>query len=142
MRYEGQTTERLSRLMSKIKSTNTMPENMFGKLLWTNGFRYRKHQSKLPGKPDFSLAKYRIAIFVDGEFWHGFNWEARKKQMKSNLEYWIPKIEGNIERDKKVNALLGNCGWKVVRCWESEVKKKPQECLKKVIDLTKENSND
>lgn len=137
MRYKGQTTQRLSRLMSKIRSTDTTPEKILGKLLWAKGIRYRKHWKGLPGKPDFCITRCKIAIFVDGEFWHGFDWENRKMRLKSNRDYWIPKIEANIERDKKTDLLLQESGWHVVRYWGAEVEKKSDDCVAKILELVK-----
>ena len=135
MPYEFKTTDNRSHLMRKIRSVNTKPELLFRKLLWANGIRYRKNNVNLPGKPDISINKYRVAIFVDGEFWHGFDWDNKINKIKANRDYWIPKIERNIERDKNNKQLLENDGWTVLRFWESEIKKKPAECLEKVLAL-------
>lgn len=135
MPFEFETTKQRSELMQKIRCVDTKPEMVFRKLLWANGIRYRKNNRKLPGTPDISISKLRIAIFIDGEFWHGFNWEDKKNKIKANRAYWIPKIEGNIERDKKNVHLLENDGWKVLRFWESEIRKTPTECVEKVTSL-------
>ena len=74
--------------MKKIKSTDTTPEIVFRKLLWKNGIRYRKNITKFPGKPDIVMKKHKVVIFIDGEFWHGFDWENKKKKIKSNRDYW------------------------------------------------------
>jgi len=109
--------------MKKIKSTGTSPEISLGKEIWKRGYRYRKHYKKIPGKPDFVFVKGRVAVFIDGEFWHGFNWEEKKQKIKSNRDYWLPKIERNIKRDKENNKSLKKMGWVVIRFWEKEVKK-------------------
>lgn len=140
MPYEFKTTEERSRLMQKIRSINTKPEILFRRLLWARGIRYRKNNINLPGKPDISISKYKVAIFIDGEFWHGFNWEEKKKKIKANRDYWVPKIERNIERDRNNNLLLENDGWTVLRFWESEIKKNTEECLERVLALI--NSRD
>jgi len=140
MPYEFKTTEERSRLMQKIRSVNTKPEILFRRLLWARGIRYRKNNINLPGKPDISISKYKVAIFIDGEFWHGFNWEEKKKKIKANRDYWVPKIERNIERDRNNNLLLENDGWTILRFWESEIKKNTEECLERVLALT--NSRD
>lgn len=140
MPYEFKTTEERSRLMQKIRSINTKPEILFRRLLWARGIRYRKNNINLPGKPDISISKYKVAIFIDGEFWHGFNWEEKKKKIKANRDYWVPKIERNIERDRNNNLLLENDGWTILRFWESEIKKNTEECLERVLALT--NSRD
>lgn len=123
--------------MRQIKSKNTGPEVFFRKLLWSKGIRYRKYDNSLPGKPDLSIPRHKIAVFIDGEFWHGRDWEIKKNRLKSNREYWIPKIEANIERDKRMNALLQDAGWQVVRFWESQVKNRPEECIEKITTLMK-----
>ena len=135
MPYKFNTTEERSCLMQKIRSINTKPEVLFRKLLWTNSIRYRKNNNNLPGKPDVSISKRKIAIFIDGEFWHGFDWENKKQKIKANRDYWIPKIERNIERDKHNRLLLENNGWTVLRFWESEIKKNPMKCLERVLAL-------
>src|ERR1700756_5196002 len=103
-RFEGKngfyTSLERSILMSKIKGKNTSPELMLRKVLWNSGLRYRLHNKKLPGNPDISMKKYKIAIFIDGEFWHGYNWEEKKTKIKTNRDFWIPKIERNMQRDK------------------------------------------
>ena len=121
--------------MKKIRSIDTNPEANFRKLLWAEGVRYRKNNRKLPGKPDISIKRQRIAVFIDGEFWHGYDWENKKQKIKANRDYWIPKIEKNIERDSKNKILLEADGWTVVRFWESEIKKRPTECVKEVLAL-------
>lgn len=133
MAYEFDTTEQRSKIMQKIRSTETTPEIMFRKLLWAQGVRYRKNNKKLPGKPDISISRCKVAIFIDGEFWHGYNWEEKKKKIKANRDYWIPKIERNIARDKKYNRQLRRQGWSVLRFWGSGVKKHPEKCLRKVM---------
>lgn len=91
------TTKQRSELMSKIKSKNTKPEIKVRKALWALGFRYRKNVKELPGSPDIVFAKQRLVIFIDGEFWHGFNWESKKSKLVANRGFWIPKIERNIQ---------------------------------------------
>jgi DNA mismatch endonuclease (patch repair protein) len=85
------------------------------------------------GKPDIVLKKYRTTIFIDGEFWHGQYWEERKQKIKTNKEFWIPKIERNIQRDQEVNAALKDMGYTVFRFWEKEIKNELDSCLKIVI---------
>ncbi|MFT7066913.1 MAG: DNA mismatch endonuclease (patch repair protein), partial [Sediminicola sp.] len=88
---------------------------------------------KLIGKPDIVLNKYKTVVFIDGEFWHGYNWEERKHKIKTNREFWIPKIERNLQRDREVNAALETLGFRVFRFWEQEIKKELDSCLKLVI---------
>lgn len=119
--------------MGKIKSQNTKPELKLKKALWHLGYRYRKNLKKLPGSPDIVYSKNKLAIFVDGEFWHGYNWSEKKTKIKTNREFWIPKIERNIQRDKQNNQLLIDSGWHVIRFWENELNKDFDECVNKVI---------
>ncbi|WP_343486968.1 very short patch repair endonuclease [Allomuricauda sp. d1] len=127
------TTPQRSKIMSKIRGKNTKPELAFRKALWAAGYRYRIDYKKLIGKPDILLKKYKTAIFIDGEFWHGHNWSVRKHKIKSNREFWIPKIERNMQRDREVNKGLSELGYTVFRFWESEVKKNLDGCLEQVL---------
>lgn len=129
------TTDERSRLMRAIKGRNTKPEIALRKALWNFGLRYRINVTSLPGKPDIVIGKHKIIIFIDGEFWHGYKWVEKKERIKANRSYWIPKIERNMERDIKNNALLNGLGWKVIRFWEHEVKRNIEECLRKVAAL-------
>ncbi|MDD4190795.1 MAG: very short patch repair endonuclease [Mangrovibacterium sp.] len=126
------TTKQRSELMAKIKSQNTKPELKLRKALWNLGFRYRKNLRKLPGSPDIVCTKYKLVIFVDGEFWHGYNWSEKKTKIKTNRDFWIPKIERNIQRDLQNNQLLTDAGWYVIRFWEHELKKDFAGCVNRV----------
>lgn len=92
---------------------------------------------RLPGSPDIAITKYKIAVFVDGEFWHGQDWENRKQRLKRNREYWIEKIEENIARDKKNDQKLRENGWIPIHFWEKEVLKETELCVDLVLDLIK-----
>ncbi len=127
------TTPERSKMMAKIRGKNTKPELLFRKALWAAGYRYRIDYKKLIGKPDIVLKKYKTVIFIDGEFWHGYNWEERKEKIKTNREFWIPKIERNLQRDREVNIALETKGYKVFRFWEKEIKKELDKCLDRVI---------
>ena len=128
------TTKERSKLMGKIKSKDTKPEIMFRKALWAKGYHYRKNAKKLPGKPDVVLNKSKLAVFIDGEFWHGYNWEEKKKTIKSNRAFLIPKIERNMQRDKEVEIELIKLGFTVFRFWEQQIKKELETCLSEVIE--------
>ncbi len=128
------TTKERSKLMGKIKAKDTKPEIMFRKALWAKGYRYRKNVKKLPGKPDVVLNKSKLVIFIDGEFWHGYNWEEKKKTIKSNRAFWIPKIERNMQRDKEVEIELVKLGFTVFRFWEQQIKKQLETCINEVIE--------
>lgn len=126
--------------MSAVKGVDTAPELSLRKALWAKGYRYRLHVKKLPGKPDIVFVSAKVAVFVDGDYWHGVQWKRRgfkslEDQMEniSNRDYWIKKIKGNMERDKKNSAALRKRGWKVVRIWESDVKKRSIWAVEKII---------
>ncbi|MFB9055392.1 very short patch repair endonuclease [Mariniflexile ostreae] len=127
------TTKKRSKIMGRIKSKNTKPELLFRKALWAKGIRYRIHSEKLPGKPDISIKKHKLAIFIDGEFWHGYHWDERKLQLKSNRDFWTPKIERNMQRDREINLELATLGYTVFRFWEHEIKKELKTCLNDVM---------
>ena len=127
------TTPERSKIMSKIRGKNTKPELAFRKALYAAGYRYRIDYKKLIGKPDILLKKYKTAIFIDGEYWHGHNWQERKPKVKANREFWIAKIERNMQRDREVNSELERLGYTVFRFWETEIKKELDSCLQKVI---------
>lgn len=123
---DNHTKEIRSMNMSHIRSTDSKPEEVVRKYLFSQGFRYRKNDKRLPGKPDIVLPKYKTVIFVNGCFWHKhdcprFVWPA------SNQEYWIPKILRNVERDKENYTTLENKGWRVLVVWECELKKKVRD---------------
>lgn len=127
------TKEQRSKIMSRIKSVNTSLEINFKKLLSKNKIKgFRKHP-KMLGNPDFASAKKRIVIFIDGDFWHGYNWEKLGKIPPK--KYWQKKIEKNIERDKKYTKQLKKEGWRVLRFWEHDIKKNPARCLSKINKL-------
>lgn len=121
-----------SRIMRAIKSENTKVEVLLRKALWRRGYRYRKNDKAIYGTPDISFRKYRIAVFVDGEFFHGYNWEEKKLKLKDNREYWIAKIERNMDRDIRVNDFLKMKGWRVIRFWDRDIKKNLWNCIKAV----------
>ena len=127
------TTTKRSEMMSKIRSKNTKPENKLRKALWGMGIRYRINVKSLPGSPDLVIKKYRLAVFVDGEFWHGYNWKEKKQAIKRNRAFWIPKIERNILRDKQNNEKLRNQGYTVFRFWEQEIKKEFGACINQIL---------
>jgi len=137
-KYGFQTSKKRSQLMSKIGSIDTTPEIILRKSLWKHGIRYRLYDKSLPGKPDIVIKKYKLAIFVDGEFWHGYNWEEKKNKIKANREYWIPKIEKNLARDSENNQELEYIGYTVFRFWEKEIKNNLEICIQKIINYINE----
>jgi len=117
------TPDQRRRNMQAIKASDTKAEVLLAKSLFRRGFRYRKNNKSVFGKPDLTFKKIKLAIFIDGEFWHGKDWEIKKDNIKSNRQYWIPKIERNISRDKTVNSELIKEGWTVMRFWAKEIEK-------------------
>ena len=110
--------------MAMVKSKNTKAERVLRLALWHRGIRYRKNWRKLPGSPDIVITKYKIAIFVDGDFWHARGHEqAPGEQIATNKDFWKKKLARNVERDKEVNDQLTQAGWLVLRFWESDIKK-------------------
>lgn len=112
----------------------TQIELKLGSALWAAGVRYRKQYSKIPGRPDFAVPKAKLAIFCDSSFWHGRGWPASAVQFRTNREFWLPKIERNIRRDKEVNRLLAELGWTTLRFWDIEILKQTNECVAQVLD--------
>ena len=123
------TPEQRKKNMQAIRSKDTTIELALRKALWKKGIRYRKNYEGLIGKPDIVITKYRIVVFCDSDFWHGYDWDNRKSRIKSNQEYWIPKIERNMKRDKEVTAVLVEQGWIVLRFWEHSIRKNLESCL-------------
>lgn len=134
------TKEQRHKNMAANKGKGTKLEIMFGKFLWNAGIRYCKNDKSVFGKPDFVIRGSKIAIFCDGEFWHGRNWDIRKNEHKSNCEFWHSKIARNIERDKEVNEELRKQGWKVFRFWETEITTNPDVCLNEVLNYMNRKS--
>ena len=121
------TKEQRHKNMQRIRSKDTRIEVILRKALWQKGYRYRKNCKDIPGKPDIALTKYKIAIFCDGEFFHGKDWEK-----SNNAEYWVSKISKNRERDIEVDKKLFAEGWTVIRFWGKDIKKHTDECVKVV----------
>lgn len=126
------TKEQISYNMHQVKSKDTKIEVMLRKELWSRGLRYQKNSKKVFGKPDIVFIGKKVAVFCDSEFWHGYDWDNKKKEFKSHQDFWIPKIERNIERDKEVNEELKNTGWTVLRFWGNDIKKNLQTCADEI----------
>ena len=136
------TQEQRRKNMKAVKSKGSKIEVMLGKALWAKGLRYRKNDKSVFGKPDFTFKKYKIAIFCDGEFWHGKDWNIKKNEHKSNVKFWHQKIERNIERDKEVNKELLKSGWEVIRFWGKEIEKNLEACTLKIERIIKETEGE
>lgn len=134
------TREQRHKNMKNIHGSDTKPEIVLRKTLWHKGYRYRKNWKQLPGKPDIVLTKQKICIFVDSEFFHGKGYygdyesnkySSLKEQLEhsSNSEFWLNKINRNMERDEKINAELTGLGWTVIRFWSKDVIKDTEHCI-------------
>lgn len=125
--------------MTHIRDKNTKPEVMLRKALWRHGIRYRKNYKALLGNPDIAITKCRIAIFVDGDFWHAKGHQDNPgEQIRTNIDFWQHKLKNNVERDKQVNEQLTEMGWLVLRFWESDIKKNLDQCVQEVLKYVPE----
>lgn len=129
-----------SKIMQSIKGKSTKIEVILAKALWHKGIRYRKNDRSVFGTPDISIKKYKIAIFVDGEFWHGKDWN--ENRIDTNKDFWNRKIKNNIARDELVNKTLGEQGWTVLRFWEKDVKNELGSCIDSIISIIPKNQLD
>jgi len=140
------TKEQRRKNMQHIRSKNTKAEVMLRRALWRRGIRYRKNYKELPGTPDIAITKYRIAVFVDGDFWHARGHEDNPgEQIQTNGSFWTKKLKRNIERDKDVNQALLELGWLVLRYWDSDVNKNCEACVKDIMQympIPKEENHD
>lgn len=126
------TKEQITYNMQRVKNKDSDIEVLLRKELWSRGIRYRKNVNRIYGKPDILFISKKIAVFCDSEFWHGYNWEERKKDFKSHQEFWIPKIERNMERDVEVTTKLESEGWTVIRFWGREIQKNTVACADEI----------
>lgn len=131
------TPEQISKNMKAVKYKDSAIEKILRIELWHRGMRYRKNVKEIFGKPDIVFKKKKIAVFCDSEFWHGYDWENKNKEIKSRREFWIPKIERNIQRDKEVTKTLEEQGWVVLRFWGKEIKKETEKCVSEIEKIFK-----
>lgn len=118
--------------MRAIRNKDTKAERKLAKALWAKGYRYRKNDGSVFGKPDLVFKRLKLAIFVDSEYFHGRNWDVNKNRIQTNKEFWWKKIEGNMKRDTEVTIKLASDGWKVLRFWDTEVQKNLEYCITQV----------
>lgn len=131
----SKTADQISYNMRQVKNKDSKIELALRKVLYVRGIHYRKNVTSILGKPDIAFIGLKIAVFCDSEFWHGYNWDVRKNDFKTNREFWIPKIERNMSRDKEVTAQLESEGWVVIRFWGKEILADPDRCAQ-VIENT------
>ena len=122
------TAEQISHNMRRVKNKDSAIELALRKELWSRGLHYRKNVKTVYGKPDIAFIGKKIAVFCDSEFWHGYAWEITQDEFQSRRDFWIPKIERNIQRDKEVNEKLRSEGWIVLRFWGKEIKRDVATC--------------
>lgn len=126
------TQEQIHYNMQRVKSKDSEIEKILRNALWNKGYRYRKNVKDVFGHPDIVFKSEKVAIFCDSEFWHGYDWERKKNEIKTRQDFWIPKIERNMQRDKEVNMKLSEEGWTVLRFWGTEIKKQTENCVKEI----------
>ena len=136
------TKEQRRKNMQAVKNKGSKIEIALAKSLWKKGFRYRKNDKTVFGKPDFTFKGLKIAVFCDSEFWHGKDWEKRKHEHKSNVEFWQKKIERNIQRDIEVNEQLKKEGWRVLRFWGKDIEKNLDFCIQEIEQEIKKRKNE
>ena len=136
-RFHGEVSEKSHKNMSRIRGKDTSIELVLRKALWAKGYRYRKNYKSLPGTPDIVLTKYKIAIFCDSEFFHGKDWHTLmpKLQKGTNSNYWISKIERNMERDQEKDKVLLFEGWTVIHIWGKDILKNTDECIRVIEEV-------
>lgn len=135
---DNHTKEQRHRNMQAVKNKGSKIEVSLQKELWHRGLRYRKNVKTVYGKPDIAFIGKKVAVFCDSEFWHGYDWVNKNKEIKSNRDFWIPKIERNMERDREVNEELIDEGWIVLRFWGNEIKKDLHGCADRIEKAVKE----
>lgn len=125
---DNHTLEQRTKNMKAIKNKGSKIEIMLQKELWHRGLRYRKNAANVYGKPDIVFIGKKVAVFCDSEFFHGYDWENKRNEIKSNRDFWLPKIERNIQRDIEVTEKLKSEGWTVIRFWGKDIKNNLKEC--------------
>ncbi len=132
---DNHTPEQRRKNMQAIKNKDSKIELMLRKELWSRGLRYRKNVKTIMGHPDIAFIGKKVAVFCDSEFWHGYDWENKREEIKTRRDFWIPKIERNIARDVEVTSALQQNGWTVVRFWGKEIKKNVKSCADVIEEI-------
>lgn len=128
--------------MSAIHSSNTRIEDKLAKALFSKGYRYRRNDRSVIGKPDITFKRFKIAVFCDSEYFHGKDWDKEKHRIKTNIDFWHKKIEHNMLRDQQVNAELLKNNWKIIRFWGTEIQKNVDFCIEQIVKAIEERNND
>ena len=136
------TPEQRHKNMQAIQNKDSEIELLLRKELWKRGLRYRKNVKNVFGHPDIAFIGKKVAVFCDSEFWHGYDWDNRKKDIKSRRDFWIPKIERNMQRDIEVTDVLKSDGWIVLRFWGKEIKKDVCKCADIIETAVKNNKRE
>lgn len=134
------TPEQRSKNMSAVKNSDSKIEILLRKELWNRGLRYRKNVKTVFGKPDIAFIGKRVAVFCDSEFWHGYDWQNKRDEIKSKRDFWIPKIERNMQRDTEVNTRLRERGWIVLRFWGKDIMRDVCSCAATVMKVLEERN--
>lgn len=121
--------------MQAVRSKDSEIELILRQSLWKKGLRYRIHVRSIYGTPDIVIKRVKLAIFIDSEFWHGYNWSVKIHELKANRDFWVRKIERNMERDKEVNKRLLAEGWTVLRYWGNDVKQNAEGIANEITEL-------
>ena len=131
-----------SEVKRRNRSKDTAHELALRKLLWSVGLRYRKNVKELPGNPDIVFPRQRVAIFCDGDFWHGRDWESLSQKLVAgnNPSYWVQKVQSNRERDSRNNWRLAELGWSVLRFWETDIKRSPTPIVDEILAVIRKRS--
>lgn len=132
---DNRTPEQRKKNMQAVKNKDSKIELLLRHALWSRGIRYRKNVKTIFGFPDIAFIGKRVAVFCDSEFWHGYDWENRKNDFKSRRDFWIPKIEKNIQRDLEVTKQLTSDGWIVLRFWGKEIARNPDACAERIAKV-------
>ena len=136
------TKEQITYNMKMVRNKDSKIELKLRNALWEKGYRYRKNVKSVYGHPDIAFIGKKIAVFCDSEFWHGYDWENRKHDFKSNQDFWIPKIERNIKRDNEVTEELRLSGWTVIRFWGKDITKRLNYCIDMIMKAIQEKHNE
>lgn len=135
------TPEQRRKNMQHVRNKDSDIERLLRNELWSRGLHYRKNVRSIDGCPDIAFIRLKIAVFCDSEFWHGYDWDNRQNDIKSNREFWIKKIERNMVRDQEVNKMLESQGWLVLRFWGKDIKNNCFECANAIERCVKERKN-